>query len=101
MNNVKYIYLFILQLFDITRGVTNGPFSQQTFCISRKSTGVINTINSGSAPSKCMHRPCQEANMQNSPALEQAELSGVQPLLNLLITPVAFTSLTRVRDEKA
>lgn len=39
--------------------------------------------------------------MQNSPALEQAELSGVQPLLNLLITPVAFTSLTRVRDEKA
>ncbi len=48
---------------------------------SRKSTHVINNINGGSVPFRCLSKPSQKTSIHNIRALEQ--LIGVQPLLML------------------
>lgn len=69
-------------------------------CHSKQSAGVINTINNGSIPFKCISR--QRASMQNSSALEQVVRNGVQPLLILLITKMVFLLWhVKVCNEKA
>lgn len=72
-----------------------GLLFQQTFwlAVAGKIAGVINTVNNGWVPFKCITRPGEKASMQNSSELKYVELNGVQLLLFLVNHTCWFPAL--------